>query len=180
MTITTCVDAPMWAAKRRTPRTHAFSFPTSAACFVSMYSVVLQLGLAAERPVTAPRTQAIVQETVDTLRTSLSVEHLVAVSIVANNTRVVSVAAPPEPGGPFQLAIEAIFMDSLTDDELIAALAHELGHVWVFTHHPYLQTERLANEIAMRVVDRASLERVYGKMWAREGTNGDLVSFLGR
>jgi hypothetical protein len=22
-------------------------------------------------------------------------------------------------------------------------IAHEVGHVWVFTHHPYLQTEKL-------------------------------------
>ena len=58
-------------------------------------------------------------------------------------------------------------------------LAHELGHVWVSTHHPYLQTERLANSIAMRVVSRDSLERVYEKMWARDGRKGDLLAFLG-
>jgi predicted Zn-dependent protease len=156
------------------------SFPLSAAYLVGLCSVVLQpRPLAAERPVAAPRTQATLQETVDTVKASLSIEHPVVVSIVANNTRVVSVAAPPEAGGPFQLAVDAAFLDLLTDDELTAALAHELGHVWVFTHHPYLQTERLANEIAMRVVDRASLERVYGKVWARDGTKGDLVSFLG-
>ena len=33
---------------------------------------------------------------------------------------------------------------------------HELGHVWIFTHHPYLQTEQLANRIAMRLVSRTS------------------------
>jgi hypothetical protein len=58
-------------------------------------------------------------------------------------------------------------------------VAHELGHVWIFTHHPYLQTERLANSIAMRGVTRESLERVYRKVWQREGVKGDLVQFLG-
>jgi predicted Zn-dependent protease len=67
----------------------------------------------------------------------------------------------------------------LTPDELEAAIAHELGHVWVFTHHPYLQTEELANQIAMRAVSRESLERVYGKVWERGGMKGDLVRFLG-
>ena len=55
-------------------------------------------------------------------------------------------------GNPFKLAIDVAFLEALTDDELEAAIAHELGHVWVFTHHPHLQTEELANQIALRVV----------------------------
>ena len=51
-------------------------------------------------------------------------------------------------------------------------LAHELGHVWIYTHHPFLQTERLANVIGQRVTDRAALERVYLKLWAYERTTG--------
>jgi hypothetical protein len=31
----------------------------------------------------------------------------------------------------------------------------------------------------MRIVPRATLERVYSKVWEREGTKGDLVRFLG-
>jgi hypothetical protein len=58
-------------------------------------------------------------------------------------------------------------------------MAHELGHVWVFTHHPYLQTEKLANQIAMRVVTRDSLVSVYQKLWEHGGTKGDLNTFLG-
>jgi hypothetical protein len=58
-------------------------------------------------------------------------------------------------------------------------MAHELGHVWVFTHHPYLQTEKLANQIAMRVVTRDSLVSVYRKLWEHGGTKGDLNTFLG-
>ena len=64
--------------------------------------------------------------------------------------------------------------------ELRAVVAHELGHVWIFTHHPYLQTERLANSIAMRVVSRQNLEKIYDKVWQRGGTKGDIVQFLGQ
>ena len=56
-----------------------------------------------------------------------------------------SVGTSADASGAFQLSIEASFMDVLSDDELEAAVAHELGHVWVFTHHPFLQTEQLAN-----------------------------------
>jgi predicted Zn-dependent protease len=79
----------------------------------------------------------------------------------------------------FLLTFENGFLDGLDDEELIAVVAHELGHVWIFTHHPYLQTEQLANEIAMRVVSRESLRRVYEKVWERGGTKGDLARFLG-
>jgi predicted Zn-dependent protease len=81
--------------------------------------------------------------------------------------------------GEFQLSIEEGFIDELTDDELEAAVAHELGHVWIFTHHPYLQTEALANQIARRLVTRDSLVRVYEKVWKIKGTKGDLARFLG-
>jgi len=90
-------------------------------------------------------------------------------------TRAVSADALPMA----EKSVDAAFLDQLTDDELEAAIAHELGHLWVFTHHPFLQTEELANQIAMRVVSRESLERVYGKVWARGGTKGDLNRFLG-
>jgi predicted Zn-dependent protease len=70
-------------------------------------------------------------------------------------------------------------LDVLTDDEVRAAIAHELGHVWVFTHHPFLQTEELANRIAMRAVSRETLERVYDKVWKRIGTKGDVALFFG-
>ena len=77
------------------------------------------------------------------------------------------------------MEFEEGFLPSLERDELRAIIAHELGHVWIFTHHPYLQTERLANTVAMRAVQRASLERVYSKVWERQGTKGDLTQFLG-
>jgi len=116
---------------------------------------------------------------VDQLRDGLAIDAPVRVAVVAEDVRAVSVRAPQGQAGPFSLSIEQAFLEQLNEDELAAAIAHELGHVWVFTHHPYLQTERLANEIAMRVVARESLERVYEKVWARDGAKGELVRFLG-
>ena len=76
------------------------------------------------------------------------------------------------------LSLDRNFLDTLDDSELTAAIAHELGHVWIFTHHPYLQTELLANQIAMKVVTRESLEKVYQRVWKDKGTKGDIEEFL--
>jgi hypothetical protein len=51
--------------------------------------------------------------------------------------------------------------------------------VWIYTHAPYVQTERLANDVAMRVINRATFEPVYEKVWARTGVRGNLIEFLG-
>jgi hypothetical protein len=125
-----------------------------------------------------PRT-SFVQAVVDDLRTRLAIENAVSVAIVPTNVRIASVAPLRGAALSFHLTIDSAFLDGLSDDELAAVVAHELGHVWVSTHHPYLQTERLANSIAMRVVSRGSLERVYEKLWGRDGRKGDLVQFLG-
>jgi len=98
---------------------------------------------------------------------------------VPSNPLMMSVEAPTDARQTFLLSVEASFFDTLTDDELEAAVAHELGHVWIFTHHPFLQTEELANKIAMRAVTRETLQRVYAKVWERGGTKGDLAWFLG-
>jgi hypothetical protein len=119
------------------------------------------------------------QSLVTDLKTRLSIAVPVTVSIVPSNALMMSVEAPTDPAKAFLLKIDASFLEILSGDELEAAIAHELGHVWVFTHHPYLQTEELANQIAMRAVSRDSLERVYAKVWARGGTKGDLARFLG-
>jgi hypothetical protein len=141
-------------------------------------SVVTPGSVAAERAPAGALEQKL-QVLVSELRARLSIPEPVVVSIVPSEKLMMSVKAPAEAESPFLLAIDATFLETLTDDELEAAIAHELGHVWVFTHHPYLQTEELANQIAMRAVSRESLERVYGKVWERGGTKGDLVRFLG-
>jgi hypothetical protein len=118
------------------------------------------------------------QELVDSLKAQLGIHAVVSATIVPTNPLLVSVQ-PVTGGGTFQMSFEQRFLNGLEEDDLKAIVAHELGHVWIFTHHPYLQTERLANTVAMRAVPRASLERVYIKVWEREGTKGNLVRFLG-
>jgi hypothetical protein len=124
-------------------------------------------------------TERRLQEVVNELKTRLGISSDVTAAIVAHDPRLASVAAPTRDHEPYRLSIERAFVATLTDEELRAAVAHELGHVWVFTNYPYQQTEALANQIAMRIVERAHLEQVYYKVFQRGGTKQDLDSFLG-
>jgi hypothetical protein len=115
---------------------------------------------------------------VDDLKARLEIPQTVTVSLVDRNPLMVSVG--PVPGGGFELSFEADFARRLSHEELTAAIAHELGHVWIYTHFPFLQTEQLANEIAMRVVSRDSLVPVYAQMFERARMSGDhLNEYLG-
>jgi hypothetical protein len=135
---------------------------------------------AADPDLTAVRqNSSSIQRIVDDLRGRLALAEPVHVSVVPNNPLKVSVEPVDELGKQFLLSFEESFLAELTEEELKAAVAHELGHVWIFTHHPYLQTEALANQIASRVVSRESLERVYEKVWKVLGTKGDLARFVG-
>jgi hypothetical protein len=124
--------------------------------------------------------QQRVQAIADGLRLRLGISFAVQVSMVDVNHLLMSVE-PVERSEPrtFALNVEDGFAATLDDDELAAAIAHELGHVWIFTHHPFLQTEQLANEVAMRLVSRESLAQLYDKVWKRGGNKGDLARFLG-
>jgi hypothetical protein len=122
---------------------------------------------------------AALQAITDHLRSRLDILERVDVTMVAHNPLVMSVETRAGRSGPFVISVDEAFAASLTGDELEAALAHELGHVWLYTHHPYLQTERLANDIAMRVVNRSTLEPVYEKVWKRTGIKGNLAAFIG-
>jgi len=158
----------------------------SLVCLVCAMSVALQ-SIARAEPAALPRSKTkahrvseqSLQKMVDKLRKDLSILEIVGVTIVPDNPLMLSVETVDGRGGPFMISVDESFLDELSDEEMNSALAHELGHVWIYTHHPYLQTERLANTIAMRVVSRASLVPVYHKVWERLGTKGDLVEFLG-
>jgi Zn-dependent protease with chaperone function len=132
----------------------------------------------AARPTAAPTAQNV-QQVVDDLRVRLSLSSQVAVTIVTDNPLVVSVAPSRGRDGAFRLSFEERFLAALSEDELRAVVAHELGHVWIFSNHPYLQTERLANSIAQRVVSRESLERVYDKLSGHSGNKSHLRRVLG-
>jgi len=120
-----------------------------------------------------------VQAIVDELSAALALKVPVTVSVVEVNPLLVSVDPPKAGRRAFEISLEAAFLDQLDDESLRAVIAHELGHVWIYSHHPYLQTERGANQIAMRVVSRESLEKIYDKVWARVGVKGPLAHFLG-
>ena len=137
------------------------------------------IGLAARMHASEARSAVALQELVNGLKAQLGIDATVSVAIVTTNTLLVSVKPVDDAARTFQMAFEERFLTGLDQDELKAIVAHELGHVWIFTHHPYLQTERLANTVATRAVPRATLERVYSKVWERQGTKGNLALFLG-
>ena len=130
-------------------------------------------GPAARESLVVRETQ--IQSLVDKLKSRMSISETVVVSIVEHNELVVSVERAKDGASAFTLSIERDFLDGLTTDEIDAVIAHELGHVWIFTHHPFLQTEELANEIAMKVVSQDTLVAVYDKVWKRVGRKGGLV-----
>jgi Zn-dependent protease with chaperone function len=125
------------------------------------------------------RTQEL-QSILDRLRLRLEILEPVRISLVESNPLVVSVETLGSRSGPFVIKADEAFLDTLSPTEIEAALAHELGHVWIHTHHPYRQTERLANDIALRVVSRSTLEPVYEKLWLRTGIKGDLAELIGQ
>jgi hypothetical protein len=131
-----------------------------------------------ERIIPNGKDQQRIQEIVNGFMAKLTMNQKVAVTVVPKNPLMVSVEYTDTESG-FLLSVEEDFINELTEEELHAAIAHELGHVWIFTHHPYLQTEVGANRIAQRLVPRSSLVQVYEKVWKRQGTKGDLTRFVG-
>lgn len=134
---------------------------------------------AAAPPVTGQERTRQLQRILDRVKEQLGLDHPVTVEVVPSNPHLISVEAPARAGGAFVVRVEERMLELLDGGELEAALAHELGHVWVFTHFPYLQTEQLANEIAMRVVTRDVLASVYEKAWKSGAAKGDLGTFPG-
>jgi hypothetical protein len=110
-----------------------------------------------------------VQGVVDEFRGQLGLTPTVRVVLVDENPRVVSVARDSAVPDVFVLSFERAFLDELSGDELRAVVAHELGHVWIFGNHPYLQTEQRANEVALRLVPSEDLASAYRKLDALTG-----------
>lgn len=122
---------------------------------------------------------AVFQDMTDDLRRRLDIIEQVQVELVDHNPLVMSVETMSGRKGPFIISIDRDFINGLSSTEAEAAIAHELGHVWIYTHHPFLQSERLANDVAMRVINRAAFEPVYEKVWRRTGIRGNLIDFIG-
>ena len=125
--------------------------------------------LAHATPAHAIDQQERIQRAVDDLKARLAITQPVQVSVVQSNPKLFSVVPAEQQHGTFLLSAQEDFARGLSDAELRAAVAHELGHVWIFTHFPFLQTEQLANDIASRVVSRDSLAPLYEKVWKRVG-----------
>jgi hypothetical protein len=118
------------------------------------------------------------QSVTDELRVRLQILEAVHITLVEHNPLVMSVETLAGRSGPFVITADKQFVLSLSEDELKAAIAHELGHVWIYTHHPYLQTERLANDVALRVTSAELLVPVYEKVWQRIGMRGNLAEII--
>src|SRR5262245_22641131 len=74
----------------------------------------------------------LLQEVTDHLRSRLSIAERVEVSLVDHNPLVMSVETLAGRNGPFVITIDRGFIHELNYDELKAAIAHELGHVWIY------------------------------------------------
>jgi hypothetical protein len=158
------------------PRRRAVCF--SSVCLLFLFFPRYVVAREEGDPATSEATRTRIQEIVNDFMTRLTLSEKVAISVVPKNPLMLSVEFDDMDTG-FLLSLEEDFVNELTDEELRAAIAHELGHVWIFTHHPYLQTELLANQIAQRLVPRDNLVQVYEKVWGRLGTKGDLARFVG-
>jgi len=117
-----------------------------------------------------------VQAIADEFKARLEIAEQVTVEVVSTEKRLVSVRRARGRKDIFLLSFDQNFLAALTEEELRAAIAHEFGHIWIFTHHPYLQTEALANRTAMQLVSRESLQKVYTKVTRFGGTRQELVS----
>jgi hypothetical protein len=158
----------------RAPRSRWFF----AFCVIAP-ALVASTAYAASSTVAGDKRSRQLQRMLDRVKERLGLNYPVMLELVPKNRHLISVESVQGPERAFLVKVEERMLELLGADELEAALAHELGHVWVFTHHPFLQTEQLANDVAMRVVTRDALARVYDKVWKAGAEKGDLGTVLG-
>ncbi len=109
----------------------------------------------------------------------LGITQKIIVSIVSGDKRLASVRPASENLNEFEISFDPAFVQTLDDLELTAAVAHELGHIWIYTHFPYLQTEALANQQALKLVSRNDLDKVYEKVWRWNARKQNPVKVFG-
>ncbi len=119
-----------------------------------------------------------VQQIICAFSPRLGVTVPVIVSIVPRNPRLISVEYARGRTDLFQMMFEEGFLRALNETELRAAVAHEMGHIWIYTHFPFLQTETLANRQALKLVARSDLAAVYERVWERNKEKGNLAAVL--
>jgi len=147
-------------------------FPIYLLFLLATGTAQLDAESAASLPDEAQTAQAIADE----FRARLEIPGQVSVLIVSQDKKLVSVRRSAERKDLFLLSFDQTFLTALSEEEIRAAIAHEFGHIWIFTHHPYLQTEALANRTAMELVPRESLEKVYTKVVQFGGKKQELKS----
>ena len=143
----------------------------------ALFAAVLPLSTCRSVSAHADYERNRLDEIVNPLKEQFGIDWPLQVEVVPYNRLGFSVQ--PTGTREFVLLVDVNFLRFLDDEEVTAALAHELGHVWIYNHHPFLHTETLANEIAMQVVPRDSLKNLYVKVWTFYGDRGTLDELLG-
>ena len=144
-------------------------FLSTGMVFLPLFLLFPTVKPLASQKLEAKRGNKRIKIIVDRLRQDLSIQEDVLISVVSDNKRLVSVERSKKQRSAFVLSVDEKFLSTLNDTELTAAIAHELGHVWIFTHHPYLQTELLANQIALKVVTQRVWKRFTKKFGRTKG-----------
>lgn len=106
------------------------------------------------------RIMAIIED----FKSRLDIAEEIRAEIVPWEKRLVSVRRFGENREAFLIRFDENFLTTLGEEELRAAVAHEMGHVWIFTRRPYLHTETLANRKALLLVSNECLEKLYMKV----------------
>ncbi len=108
----------------------------------------------------------------------LGITKRIGFSIVPENSHLFSVEHEKGGADGYRISCSEGFLQNLNEREMMAAIAHEMGHVWIYTHFPFLQTESLANRQALRLVSRSDLESVYRKVWEWNGRKVRLAEVM--